>query len=135
MKKNFCVFILGFLLFVSCSTPYKARGFFGNGYHEYQLQQDRFAVIFRGNEHTDPETVRKFALKRAAEVTLDHGFSFFILLSEKDISRRSFESEYFTVQRVAEKQAPGLELLIQCYTQKPGKEAMDAKEILFYNPS
>ena len=126
------------LLLAGCSTSYHEKGFFGDGYSDYRVNQDKFAVTFRGNEYTDSEDVRRFALTRAAELTLQNGFRYFKILSEKDISRKATETSttehdesIFT--RKVNKQSPGIDLMIRCYDQEPDGDAIDAREFLSYN--
>jgi hypothetical protein len=72
--------IMTALLLCSCSsgTPYQSRGLRG-GYSETQLGENIFRVSFRGNGYTDHEKSADFCLLRAAEVTLENGFRFFII--------------------------------------------------------
>ena len=99
------------------------------------MNQDKFAVTFRGNEHTDAEDVRRFAMLRAAELTVQNGFSYFKIISEKDISRYSVEISTTgivgeSVTRKEKKQAPGIDLMIRCFEKEPDGNAIDACEFL-----
>ena len=129
---------LAALLLAGCSTSYHQKGFLGDGYSDYRVNQDKFAVTFRGNEYTDSEDVRRFALTRAAELTLQNGFRYFKILSEKDISRQAVEistteQNESVVQRKVKKQAPGIDLMIHCFDQEPEGDAIEAREFLSYN--
>ena len=129
---------LSALLLAGCSTSYHQKGFFGDGYTDYRVNQDKFAVTFRGNEYTDSEDVRRFALTRAAELTLQNGFRYFKVLSEKDVSRQAVETsttehDESVVTRKVKKQAPGIDLMIRCFDQEPDGDAIDAREFLSYN--
>lgn len=73
-----------------CATPYQERGFLG-GYDDYRITDDTFEVKFAGNGYTKPEQVRKYLLRRAAEVTLLHHFAHFLSLGQAD------ESSYMTM--------------------------------------
>ncbi|HEX8300174.1 CC0125/CC1285 family lipoprotein [Sphingomonas sp.] len=71
------------------ATPYQpATGYSANGYSDQQLEDDRFQVNFRGNSLTSRETVERYLLFRAAELTLQRGFDHFILVS-KDTETRT----------------------------------------------
>lgn len=139
MKKR-CILTAGLLtlMLAGCSTSYHQKGFFGDGYSDYRVNQDKFAVTFRGNEFTDSEDVRRFALIRAAELTLQNGFRYFKILSEKDVSRQAIETstkenEISTLKRKVKKQAPGIDLMIRCFDQQPDGDAIDAREFISYN--
>jgi hypothetical protein len=64
----------------SGSTPYQPAGIGSEfGYAEQQLEHNKVRLTFNGNSMTDVTTVKKYVLYRAAEVTLQSGFDFFIL--------------------------------------------------------
>jgi hypothetical protein len=64
----------------SGSTPYQPAGISGEfGYAEQQLEHNKMRLTFNGNSLTDVTTVKKYVLYRAAEVTLQNGYDFFIL--------------------------------------------------------
>ncbi len=71
---------------------------------------DTFRVVFRGNEFTTGERTQDFSLLRAAELTLEHGFSQFAVLNES-------HARY----------TPQTGLLIKCVSAKPdGISVFDA---------
>jgi hypothetical protein len=76
------VFVLSFMVLCGC-TPYQSSGF-GGGYSETQLAPNVYKVSFRGNGYTDSERVADFALLRAADLGLQHGFSHFVILNNAD---------------------------------------------------
>jgi hypothetical protein len=80
------------LALAACATPYQPTGLMG-GYSETQLGENVFRVSFSGNGNTEPERAEDFALLRSAEVALEHGFTHFIVIAEKD------QSQYETVKR------------------------------------
>jgi len=59
-----------------CATSYKALGFNG-GYSKIKTTPDSFIVIFKGNEFTSQEKVMQYALKRASELAIQNGYSYF----------------------------------------------------------
>ena len=63
----------------ACSTPYQPEGL-GGGYTDTPLAQDTYQVDVRGNGYTSADKVRKIGLVRAADITLTHGYSKFIIL-------------------------------------------------------
>jgi hypothetical protein len=66
-------------LLVGCATPYQPRGLAG-GFSEIQLDQNTVRVFFRGNAKTPPDTIETYTLYRCAEVTLEKGFDYFIIV-------------------------------------------------------
>lgn len=73
------------------ATPYRpatGTGFNRTGYSDQQIERDRFQVTFAGNTYTSRETVERYLLFRAAELTLSTGNDHFILV-ERDTDRQS----------------------------------------------
>lgn len=91
-------------------TPYQAAESKGTpGYYETIVTKDRYRVTFKGNSITDRDTVRDYAMLRAAEVTLEHGFDWFETVDkETDKDTRTttsggaigptFQTTYYTAQ-------------------------------------
>jgi hypothetical protein len=65
-------------LLAGCATAYQPDGVSG-GYSE-NLQGSTAQVSFRVNAMTTPETLHSFVLRRCAEVTLQDGYSYFVLV-------------------------------------------------------
>ena len=63
------------------ATPYQPLNAPGakasGGYSDRQIEPDRFVVRFAGNDLTSRETVERFLLLRAAELTVQHGYDWF----------------------------------------------------------
>lgn len=70
------------LALAGCATPYKSDGILG-GYSEQQLAEDVFRVTFGGNGYTSTQRAQDFAMLRAAELTLQHGYKYFAVLNER----------------------------------------------------
>ena len=76
------------------STPYQPAGVSDKyGYAEEQIEYNKIRVTFNGNERTDVTTVKKYVLYRAAEVTLNRGYDFFILADRGVTTDATFESK------------------------------------------
>ncbi len=74
---------LAFFLLAGCATTYQPKSFTG-GYSETQLGENIFQVSFRGNGYTSRERASDFNLLRSAELTLERGFRYFVIVdSEK----------------------------------------------------
>jgi hypothetical protein len=73
------LFIILSLILVGCATGYHSSGFTG-GFNEMKLQDDIYKVGFSGNAYTGQERAKNFTLLRSAELTLENGYSYFIIL-------------------------------------------------------
>lgn len=63
------------------ATPYQAlnpQNTQAGGYSENRLNSDRWRVSFSGNTLTSRETVERYLLYRAAELTTSQGFDWFV---------------------------------------------------------
>jgi len=65
-----------------CATGYKPKGFSG-GYADAYLQDNMFRVSFEGNGYTSPQRVADLALMRAADVALQNGYRYFIIIDNQ----------------------------------------------------
>ena len=65
---------------LACATPYQHMGL-GGGFTDKQLGPDTFKVHFRGNGYTPDKRAQDFAVLRAAELTLQHGYQYFTVLN------------------------------------------------------
>ena len=73
-------------------TPYGGADNRGFGYSETRLEKNRYRVKFAGNSLTTRETVENYLLYRAAELTVQEGYDFFIIetrATDKDTYYRS----------------------------------------------
>jgi hypothetical protein len=64
-------------------TTYQPRSWTG-GYDETQLAPNVFRVGFQANQYTLPSTATDFALLRAAELTLERGYTHFAVVRGVD---------------------------------------------------
>ncbi|WNO52725.1 CC0125/CC1285 family lipoprotein [Stakelama saccharophila] len=76
--------LAGALLVTGCTspTPYRpATGYGANatGYTDQRIEPDRYMVSFQGNSATARETVERYLLYRAAQLTLEQGYDYFVL--------------------------------------------------------
>ena len=128
--------LLAVLFSVGCATPYQPAGFRG-GYDESRLGPDAFTVRFHGNAFIGSSRVSDFTMLRAAELTLESGYRYFVLLGETDRTseHRSLNTRsnggggFNTTENVYIK--PGQEMRVQCLMDKPkgGAYAYDARFI------
>lgn len=71
----------------ACTTPTRyapAAAPGGIGYAEQRIEADRFRVGFTGGDGTTPAKAFDFALRRAAELTLEQGGRWFTVLERSD---------------------------------------------------
>lgn len=83
------------LALAACATPtvYAPEGYGGQrgGYAEQRIQSDRWSVSFSGNSLTSRETVEMYLLYRAAELTVESGYDWFITdFRETEAERRYY---------------------------------------------
>ncbi len=77
------------LALTSCATPtpYHPASMtdpgHADGYREIRVETDRWRVAFAGNSLTSRETVETYLLYRAAELTLQNGYDWFVAV-ERD---------------------------------------------------
>ena len=104
------------LALTSCATPYQAKGFRG-GYEDFSTSKDTFQITFTGNAHLSESKLRQYLFRRAAEVTLANGFSYFAILDSSDVSKNAMylsEGSGFSVKK------PGRSIRIKCFRENPG---------------
>lgn len=75
------------------ATPYQPLTK-GEGYREQRLETNRYRVTYSGNTATPRETVENYMMYRAAEITLQNGYDWFVLASRttRDDPQRSRQS-------------------------------------------
>jgi hypothetical protein len=80
--------LLGLLALASCATGYGPQGLAG-GFSDYLTAPDEAVVMFHGNGYTSASRVVQMTALRCAEVTLAHGYRYFIVTGATDLSSRS----------------------------------------------
>ena len=74
-----CIAIL-FAVLSGCATPYQSTGYRG-GYSETALGERKYIVEFDGNGYTSGDRVRRYWLLQCAQLTLENGYSHFVIVS------------------------------------------------------
>jgi hypothetical protein len=75
------------------ATPYQpATNSSRMGYSEEQIEANRFRVSFAGNTITSRETVERYLLYRAAELTVQQGFDHFLLANRDTEAKTEIRS-------------------------------------------
>lgn len=68
------------LLMAACApTPYRPQTLEG-GYADTRVNVDTFNVVFQGNAQTSRQTAETYALYRCAELTVESGFDYFVVI-------------------------------------------------------
>ena len=81
------------LVVAGCATetayrPATGSGFERAGYSDRMIEPNRFMVSFAGNSYTSRDTVERYLLYRAAELTVQQGYDYFIL-SDRTTDKRT----------------------------------------------
>ena len=80
--------LLASVVLVGCQTAYQPQSFTG-GYSEFLTAPDEAVITFRGNGYTAAERVVEMTALRCAEVTLAHGYRYFVGTGVSDLSRQT----------------------------------------------
>jgi len=73
------------------ATPYQpavSGQAVSGGFSETRVEADRYRVTFAGNSLTSRETVERYLLYRAAELTVEQGYDWFALV-ERQVDRKT----------------------------------------------
>jgi hypothetical protein len=126
MKRQTLLF-LSLLLLSACGTSYHEKDMFGNGFSEIPTGEDSFIVHFQGNHYSDNDKMMQFALRRASELTLAKGYKYFIIVSEKNLSKVRIADNAISTR-------PGMSVQIKCYNEKSSDpNQIDAEYFLANN--
>ena len=77
----------------ACSTGYQSEGFTG-GFTDTQLADNIFTISFSGNAFTAPQQAGDFVMLRAAELSVSHGYPYFVIDDQGDTSTKGFIGSY-----------------------------------------
>lgn len=75
-------------------TPYEPMRR-GEGYSEQKIESNRYRVVFAGNSATPRQTVETYLLYRAAELTLQEGYDYFVTSGRQTEAQTSY-NQYFS---------------------------------------
>jgi hypothetical protein len=136
------------VILVACATPYQRQSSNG-GFTETQLAENIFQITFKGNGYTERDTVTDYALLRSAELTIENGFSYFLLTnSQQYLNQESYTTptNTYTTATVYGNSIHGSTITsggqtfmiskhsvtntIYCFKEKPDNFAYDARFII-----
>jgi hypothetical protein len=80
--------LVSFLALASCATGYQPQSFTG-GFSGYLTAPDEAVIMFHGNGYTSAERVVEMAALRCADITLEHGYRYFVGVGMADLSSNS----------------------------------------------
>lgn len=90
MAENVLKIVGIFVFLLGCAAtgpaaygPVDSKGF---GYEETRIESDRFRIVYNGSGGMPPDLVEDYALRRAAELTIDNGAEWF-RVAFRDIQR------------------------------------------------
>ena len=75
------------------TTSYE-NGSNGYGYSDQKIEDNRYRVTFTGNSVTPKETVENYLLYRAAEITLDNGYDYFVMVDQGTEAQTEYRQEF-----------------------------------------
>jgi len=76
-------------------TPYQPSNTARYGFQEQQIEENRLRITFRGNTLTDRETVETYLLYRAAELTLQNGKDYFVVVTRDTEEHSRLQGDSF----------------------------------------
>jgi hypothetical protein len=130
--KIFYPVLLGAML-TACATSYQSNGLMG-GYSEKQLKENVFEVKFGGNGLTTRQRATDFALLRSAELTLERGYNYFVIIDNQRVLRVTKESVDMsstgTSPTTYHVRQPTATNTIVCFKNQPDGESYDAREVV-----
>jgi len=80
--------ILLLMFFISsCQTTYQKQGFSG-GYSDQLTGQNTATVYYKSNTFTSMSDTRRFAMRRASELTLSKGYDYFLIENDNQYLKK-----------------------------------------------
>ena len=117
------LFVTAILLMIGgCATSYQPHSFSG-GYSHTQVSDNGFIVNFAGNGYTGKRATINYALRRCAEITLEHEFRYFQIVATDTIADVSATASAFITK-------PSSSNTILCSKEKPIGFHYDAQKIV-----
>lgn len=95
MKRTLVLAAMAALSMAACatSTPYgPATGKNPYGFSDQKIEDNRYRIVFRGNSSTEREAVETYLLYRAAELTLENGFDYFVVTEQDTEANRRYST-------------------------------------------
>lgn len=74
------------------STPYQPADRSGYGFSEQRIEETKYRITFRGNSSTSRETVENSLLYRAAELTVEKGYDYFVMIESDTEANKAYST-------------------------------------------
>jgi hypothetical protein len=103
------------------------------GYTQTRLGASMFNVVFQGNAHTSWQIAENYALYRSAELSLESGFDYFVVVGgNSDVSRLLLAGrEAYPSKTSGTDSHPMVSLIVRGFSgEKPSAQAFDARDVL-----
>ncbi len=123
-----------------CATSYGPKGFLGAGFSERKLGPDLWLVTFDASAFTPTERVQSYLLLRCAELTVEQGNAYFVVMAQGRPRRIGptvpslIDQPPFSLDRPAPEPAAGSEhsarAAIHIYREKPEEKSYDARAVV-----
>jgi hypothetical protein len=81
------VTVLFIIILAGCVSPYEKLGL-GGGFSDFALTDGTYKISFRGNGYSSAELVQNYLLRRCAEITLQRGYKYFVILGANTSTKR-----------------------------------------------
>ena len=121
--------IAAILILSGCATDYQRQGkalvgwWDGYGYSSTQIDTNVFQVTFKGNAYTGRDRANDFALLRSAELALENGYEYFVIIDTQQYSRNSSDTTPTTPTANTSRKT------IVCFKEKPEEFSYNARFI------
>lgn len=92
-KRNAALALAVGITLAACATttPYQpASQSGGYGFSDQRIEENRYRITFRGNSSTTREQVEDSLLYRAAEVTLQNNYDYFLIVENNTEAKKSY---------------------------------------------
>jgi len=96
MKTSGFIALAALLALTGCETqePFQPREGHSSGYTDQRLGSNRYRVTYTGNAATSRETIENFLLLRAAQVTLQSSYRWFVFDTRDTQAKTSYHTDF-----------------------------------------
>jgi hypothetical protein len=109
-------------------TPYRPQTLEG-GYAHTRVNVDTFNVVFQGNAQTSRQTAETYALYRCAELTVESGFDYFVVIGGN--SEALYGAKPGSTTSNSSGKNPSIVVLFKAFKgEKPSGAVFDARDVL-----
>lgn len=123
-------------LLCCCATPYKRNSWleeWPGGFATTRINDNTYIITFRGNYFTPYQKAQNDAMYRAAQVTIDAGYDYFVVTNSSTMPPENNLESSYKVPFVNQKESHTAVIAIKTYNGSVPAglpNAYDAKEII-----